>query len=106
MNPKRNRRFGKNVERHIAKIMGGKRMGILGKQDVVTDKFDIECKGVKRTVISKWFAQAKKNTTEDKLPLLVVHPVNTLYEESFVIIRLGDFQRLLEGGNNAHNETR
>ena len=60
MNPINNRARGKSAERRIAALMNGRRVGILGKEDVETDKFSIEVKSRKKFVASGWMDQAVK----------------------------------------------
>lgn len=74
----------KNIEKKVAEITGGKRVGNRGTntQDVDTDgvpgveRFSIECKH--SSSLPAWlrdgYAQATRNAPEGKQPLLVVHP--------------------------------
>jgi len=54
MNPINNRARGKSAERRIAALMNGRRVGILGKEDVETDKFSIEVKSRKKFAALDW----------------------------------------------------
>lgn len=74
----------KNIEKKVAGITGGKRVGNRGTntQDVDTDgvpgvdRFSIECKHSAN--LPAWlrdgYAQAQRNAPNGKQPLLVVHP--------------------------------
>jgi hypothetical protein len=95
MNPNKNRQRGKRTEKIVAKRLGGKRVGILGKEDVSHPIFSIECKSVSRFVGEKWFMQAIRNCEQGKIPAVVVHLVGQHYKNDYVIIRMKDFEDLL-----------
>lgn len=99
MNP---RRVAKRHEAVIAGKLGGIRVGVLGKEDVLTDKFSVECKVRKSFVGASWFEQAKKNA-KGKMPIVVVHVKNKRYDEDLVILAMKDFQKLIGGDNNDSN---
>jgi len=100
---KKNRDRGKRHERAIAKLIGGRRVGILGKHDVEDHKgkFSVECKS--REVLPKWFQkmweQAERNCPEMLVPLLVIHKLNQRYEDDWVIMKMKDFLELRDEGN-------
>ncbi len=54
MNPSKNRQRGKRTEKAIAKRIGGKRIGILGKSDVEHACFSFEVKSRKKFVAEKY----------------------------------------------------
>ena len=54
MTPNRNRQRGKECERVIAKMLGGKRVGILGNEDVSHPEYSIEVKSRQEFVARKW----------------------------------------------------
>jgi calcineurin-like phosphoesterase family protein len=93
---KRNRNRGKRHERNIAKLLNGKRLGVLGKHDVENETYSIECKS--REKLPKWFQQmweqAVRNCEEDKIPLLVIHKLRQKYLDDWVVIRLEDFLKI------------
>lgn len=90
----KNRQRAKRVEAAVARKMKGKRVGILGKEDVEHPLFSVEVKLRKRFVAEKWMLQAMKNCSKDKIPIVVVHLPYQRYGDSFVIIRLRDFEDL------------
>ena len=96
MNPKRNRQRGKEVEKAIAKIFNGDRMGLFGGEDVKHPKFSIEVKSRLKFVAKKWMAQANRNNKNNKIPIVVVHEKNTHHENDLVIINIQDFLRIEE----------
>ena len=89
----KNRNRGKRHERNIAKLLGGKRLGVLGKEDVSHSKFSIECKS--REKLPKWFAdfweQTIRNSEPNKVPLLILHKFGQKYLDDWVVIRMEDF---------------
>ena len=92
----KNRQRGKRVERKIAELLNGRRLGVLGKHDVESEEFGIEVKS--REKLPKWFVdfweQTLANCPEDKIPLLVIHKLNQKYKDDWVVIRLEDFLNL------------
>ena len=90
MNPSQNRRRGKNTERAIAKRMGGKRIGILGKDDVQVGPFSIEVKDKKRFAGEKIMLQAERNCPKDKTPLAVVHLTGQSHDKDILMMRMKD----------------
>jgi hypothetical protein len=71
----KNRQRGKRIESSISKILKGRRIGVLGKCDVETDKYDVEVKS--REKLPKWllnmWLQTLENCKESKTPLLIIH---------------------------------
>jgi len=89
----RNRQRGKECERKIAKIFGGKRVGILGNEDVSHPVYSIEVKSRKKFVAKKWMQQCERNNDE-KIPLVVVHEMNKSHSSDLVMMNIGDFLKL------------
>lgn len=87
----RNRQRGKEVEKHIAKMFNGKRIGLLGKEDVLHPIYSIEVKSRKKFVGKKWIEQCKKNNQDNKIPIVVVHEANKNHKNDLVIINIEDF---------------
>lgn len=91
---KQNRKRGKNIERAIAKQVDGKRVGVLGKEDISHSLFSIESKGRKKFVATSWIEQAYKNAPKDKdgnllkIPCIVVHVHHQRYDNAIVGIEL------------------
>jgi hypothetical protein len=99
VNPAKNRQRGKATERALAKKLGGRRIGILGRADIELEhplfSFSIESKSRARFVAEKWFMQAIRNCEKGKIPAVVVHVSGKRYENDYVILRLKDFEDLL-----------
>lgn len=97
MEPVKNRRRAKAVERRLTKLIGGERVSILGKEDIRFDKFAIEVKSRKTFVAEKWFQQAEKNAqARSKVPLLIVHITRKRHNNDLVVLRLKDFMKILK----------
>ncbi len=91
----------KHAERAIARLLGGCRCHFEGK-DVDAGRWSAEVKHgrqVPKTIID-WFDQAEKNARDGERPLLVLHPPRIPYEESLVVLRLGDFVRAHDAGDD------
>ncbi len=91
----------KHAERAIARLLDGCRCHFEGK-DVDAGRWSAEVKHgrqVPKTIID-WFEQAERNTPEGKRPLLVLHPPRLPYEDSPVVLRLGDFVRANDTGDS------
>ena len=97
-----NRRRGKDAERAVARLLNGLRVGILGKADVLTDRFCIEVKERKilPSFLVKAYGQAEKNTSDGKIPILIIHQLNQNHDEDLVTIKLKNFLRLIRGRKN------
>ncbi|MBP7232194.1 MAG: hypothetical protein KBA28_09705 [Syntrophaceae bacterium] len=92
MNPAQNRNRGKKTEQNIAKIIGGKRLGILGKDDVQTDAFSFEIKDRLKFSGTGFMEQAVRNCAENKTPAVIVHVTGTRHDDDLVMMRLKDWQ--------------
>jgi len=90
----RNRDRGKDAERAVAKMLGGKRIGLMGGEDVFHPTYSIEVKSTKSFVGRKWMLQCIKNNKDNKIPMVVVHQANTRHEDDLVMIRMKDFKRI------------
>jgi len=96
MNPSKNRQRGKRAERVLAKRLKAKRVGILGKTDLSHPLFDFEVKSRVKFVGEKWFLQAIRNCEKGKIPAVIVHVTGQHYKNDYVILKLRDFEDLLE----------
>lgn len=89
----KNRNRGKRAERATAKLLNGRRLGVLGKHDVESEKYGVEVKS--REKIPKWFTkfwdQTEANCPEDKIPLLVIHKLNQRHDDDWVVLKMKDF---------------
>ena len=94
-----NRKRGKRFEKEIAKRLGGTRVGLLGKTDVLTDNglFAIECKSRKVFAGMKFLSQAKANAPLNKIPVVIIHLTNQRHTEDIVMLSLKDWLDLHGG---------
>lgn len=85
----------KNVERVIARRLGGERVGNRGSAspDVVSSWLAVEVKH--RKALPAWLKDAiaqAKATAGDKLPLVVLHESGRWHDGDLVLLRLRDFE--------------
>lgn len=99
-----NRNRGKKVEKAIADLMGGKRVGLFGGEDVEHPIFSIEVKSRMKMAFEPWYKQAKANNRDQKVPLVVVHKKNTNYDSAYAILNIQDLLTLIDGSDG--NRTR
>ena len=93
--PQLNRQRGKRAERMVASAFGGKRVGVLGNEDVNHPLFSIEVKARAKFAALKWMQQCERNATTPKIPLLVVHLHNTRHSDNLCVMRQKDLEDLL-----------
>jgi len=90
----------------VSKYLGGRRVGVLGDQDVETEDFDIEVKHGDQ--VTKWFTdsweQAETNCREGQIPLLYIHPTRWRYVDGLVVLRAEDFKELLKIEDSTQGE--
>lgn len=91
-----NRKRGKRAQKAIAKKLNGRDVGILGKEDVITERFVVEVKDRAKFIGDGFLQQAEKHCTDGKIPIAIVHIRGKRYDNSIVLIRLKDFKALLE----------
>ena len=92
---KLNRRRGKELERYVAKLFAGKRLGILGGEDVIFKQFSCECKERKSfKTVRKWMQQANSHAI-GKVPIVYFHELNTPHNVDIVMIFAEDFKKLI-----------
>jgi hypothetical protein len=102
-----NRRRGKENERILAKRLGGRRLGTMGKVDVEIPGFAVECKEreIKRipAILKKMpqlfidglnQAKANKINGEKQLPVLHVHQHNAKRETDVMIMYIADWKKM------------
>lgn len=92
----RNRDRGKDLEKAMAKIFNGKRMGVLGGEDIFHPIFSIECKSKVKFSARKIMEQCKRNNKDSKIPLCVIHEPTKMYMDSLVMLDLDDFLKLID----------
>jgi len=92
----KNRRRGKDLERFLAKDLNGRRIGILGHEDIITERFSIEAKERKEhpTFLKKAIAQAIRNSREEKIPVFILHRLYDEHENDLVIMQYADWKKL------------
>ena len=98
-NPKKNRERGKRNEKALADRLEGKRLGILGFDDVQVEvngiQFSIEAKSFVRYAGVKILEQAERNAPEGKIPLAIVHIKGQRRDNDLVIMRLSEWEKTI-----------
>jgi hypothetical protein len=93
----------KTCERHVAELLGGKRVPVSGRArgdapDVAHERLSIEVKS--RKTLPAWLldalAQARAATKDGRVPVAVLHQDRKQYRDALVVMRLADFVELLE----------
>ena len=85
----------KSTERHIAAMLGGKRIPILGREgpDIQHEVWAPEVKERKR--LPGWLreavTQAVVGAPSGKLPMVVLHAAGDKYDEALVVVRMRDW---------------
>jgi hypothetical protein len=97
----KNRARGKSLERFIAKDLGGERIGILGKEDVVVHHgcFSLETKERKVIPVFIWksMEQAERNAAKRGYrPGVVLHRLGQDHGKDIVILKYEDFKSLIK----------
>ena len=96
-----NRQRGKRSQKKIAEKVNGIDIGVLGKIDVLTEKFIIEVKDRAKFIGENWLEQVEKHKDrkefKGKKCLVIVHKRGRRYENSVVMMRLKDFLELVNG---------
>ena len=92
----KNRDRGKSLERWVAQDLGGRRIGLLGREDVLTNKFAIECKEREKlpAFLKKTMAQAKNNCPDDRLPIVCLHELNSNHDHDLVVMEYSVYKVL------------
>jgi hypothetical protein len=95
----------KGVERRIARLMGGARIPLLGRQgqDLEVPFFFVEVKSRKEIGAYLWrdyFAQILAGMQEAgetvKVPAIVLHRPGMVYKDALVCFRVGDLDKLTQ----------
>ena len=89
-----NRRRGKSTEKVFARRLGGKRVGIFGKEDVTTGLWAIEVKDRKKFVGVTFMNQAIRNCPTGQTPMVIVHEKNQRFDKSLILVRLKDWEEM------------
>jgi len=93
-NPNNNRKRGKRNEKALADRLGGKRIGILGKEDIQHERYSFEVKSFVRYAGAKILEQAERNAPAGKIPLAIVHIKNQLRDNDIVMMRLSEWEKM------------
>jgi len=90
-----NRRRGKDYERWLARHLGGKRIGILGREDVEFPLISAEAKERKKipAFICHCLNQAQANS-DGKIPVVFLHELSKEHDDDVVIMRLVDWRKM------------
>ena len=93
MTATQNRKRGKRNERALAKLLGGQRVGLLGKEDISMSLFSAEVKVMQEFPkrIAKDMSQARGNAPQGKIPILIWHEIHQKRENDLVIVGLKDW---------------
>lgn len=88
----------KKFERRIALQLGGRRIGVLGGEDVEHKILSGECKLLKK--LPAWlldvYLQSYRNCPEGKIPFCCVKQKGKNDKNAFVILRFGDFKEIVK----------
>lgn len=87
-----NRTRGKCTERALAKITGGKRIGIMGGEDIQHDTYSIEVKNRVKSTAHKFMEQSVRNCPQGKTPLVIIHKHKDKHGDDLVCQKLRDFE--------------
>ena len=93
---KRNRNRGKRNEKALAKILGGKRVGLFGGQDVEHDTYSFELKERVSFAGNGFMKQCERNCPADKIPVVIVHVHQTSHNRDLVMMRLSDWVKIAD----------
>ncbi len=84
----------KNVERQIAKRLGGERVPVTGRQRGSAPDIEHDWLSHRKT-LPAWLAdamsQAVASQRGEQLPMVVLHEKQMNYDDSYCVIRLRDF---------------
>lgn len=91
----------KTVERNIAKIIGGERVPITGRQrgsspDILHPYLSVEVK--ERQTLPAWIHEAMEQAVAaslEKTPIVILHEKGSKYENDLVVMKLSDFRVLV-----------
>lgn len=87
----------KKFERRIALDLGGRRIGILGGEDVEHPFLSGECKLLKKLpkFLTDVYDQAKKNCPKGKIPFACVKQNGKHDKNSLIILSYEDFNKMV-----------
>jgi hypothetical protein len=93
---KKNRNRGKRAERAVVSMLGGKRTGILGGEDITHPVFSIEVKSREKHAIFKVLKQCEKNNKDNKTELVVIHEHGRQHKSDLFCLKGEDFVPIYE----------
>lgn len=92
MNPNRNRKRGKATERQVAKYIGGRRVGLMGNDDICDcGPWSVEVKDRVKFSGSKFLEQAERNAPKGKTAIAIVHVTGQRHDQNIVMMRLKEW---------------
>ena len=95
----------KQVERTLARRLGGQRVGCTGKAiaDVISDWLSIEVKT--RKTLPAWLLSAiEQARDDDRLSMVILHQVGQRHDDDLVVMRLTDFEEWFGGYNGTQDD--
>jgi len=84
--------MGKRCEKALASRLGGRRVGLMGKDDIDCGPFSIEVKSRKKFAGEAFLEQAERNAQPGKTPIAIVHIFGKQHSNDIVMIRLRDWE--------------
>jgi hypothetical protein len=98
----------KRSERRVARILGGKRIPVSGRQRGDVPDVDagwISCEVKHRKRLPDWLldamSQARAAARDGQLAVAVLHEAGTRHADNLVVLRLADFREWFGGGVDA-----
>lgn len=101
----------KNTERKVAKILGGERVPVSGRQrgfsaDVKHDRLSIEVKD--REKLPAWLydamEQAEMSAHDGQIPTVILHEKGQKYEDCLTLVRLSSIIEMINKTEDKHGE--
>ena len=94
----RNRDRGKAYERFIAADLGGRRVGTMGKEDVILDGYSCELKERKKLpeFMKKCMYQAINNCSDGNEPLVFLHELYMPHSLDVVMMPYSVFRHMYQ----------
>ena len=92
MTANRNRQRGKANERATAKYLGGRRVGLMGKDDICDiGPWSAECKSRVSFAGEKFLEQAERSAPKGKTAIAIVHINGQRRDRDIVLMRLKEW---------------
>ena len=94
---KRNRQRGKSYERWLANDLDGRRVGLLGMEDVLAGKYAIEAKEREKLpkFLTNTMEQAERNCPQGKTAVVCLHKNAGNHDDDMVVMRYKDWRGLV-----------